>query len=150
LSVEVKFVNVNDLNERSRHINLKVVVVSKGEEKTVISRKDNSEHRVCNFLVGDETGLVNLVLWDDKIDDIEIDSAYELLNAYITIFRNSMQLSLGKYGELKDIEAEITPNQENNISDRIIESPRYDYRGSRQSRFGGRSYQSGRRRKSRY
>ncbi|MBD3228536.1 MAG: hypothetical protein GF329_10145 [Candidatus Lokiarchaeota archaeon] len=139
MSEEIKYITVSDLNERSRYINLKVKSISRNEEKTVKSRKDGSEHRVCNILVGDDTGVINLVLWDNQIDQVELDKSYEITNSYITLFRDSMQVSLGRYGSIKEIDEEITPNMDNNLSERQAGKRKF-YRSKRYSNFGKKSY----------
>ncbi|MHA1310654.1 MAG: hypothetical protein ACTSQO_06955 [Candidatus Helarchaeota archaeon] len=152
MNEELEFTTIDTLNPRSRNINIKVKVISKGDERTVMSRKDNSDHRVCNVLVGDDTAVMNLVLWDNKIDEIEEDKTYEITNSYVTIFNNSMQISLGRYGNIQETELDITPNTENNVSDKVVERQRYSRSGgysrggSSYSRGGGRSYNRNKRR----
>lgn len=139
MSEEIKYITISDLNERSRYINLKVKTISKNDEKTVKSRKDGSEHRVCNVLVGDASGVVNLVLWDNQIEQVEIGKTYEITNSYITLFRESMQVSLGRYGSIKEIDEDITPNLENNISEQTAGKRKF-YRSKRYSNFGKKRY----------
>jgi len=138
LNEDLEFTTVESLQPKQRNINLRVKAILKNEEKTVVSRRDNSEHRVCNVLIGDETACINLVLWDDQIDEVQLEKTYEITNSYITIFNNSMQVSLGKYGNLQEIDADITPNTDNNLSDRFVERPRYyqssSYSGSNYGR----------------
>jgi replication factor A1 len=109
------------LNQRSRGINVKVRVVEKSEPRTVFSRRDNTEHRVTEALVGDETGSIQLTLWDDAIDEIVVDDVISIKNGYINTFRGSMRLNIGRYGTSEKIEEEIpTVNSENNLSERQV------------------------------
>jgi len=138
MGYEGKNVKVNDLNPGSRNVNLTVKVLSVGEEREVTSRRDGSRHRVADALVGDETGTVLMTLWDENIDKIreKEDSVIDIKNGYITVFRDSMRLSIGRYGSIEDSNKTIEEiNEENNISEKRVERPR-----SYRRRFSRRKY----------
>lgn len=78
----VEYVKVDTLKPRARNLNLIVKVVGVGEPRTVRSRRDGSEHRVAEALVGDETGCVLLSLWDDQIDAFGEGDVFEIRNGY--------------------------------------------------------------------
>ena len=100
-------VKISDLTTTSKRVNVRFRVGSKGEPRDTTSR-DGSSHRVADVLVGDETGSILMSLWDDTINEVEVDSTYKLSNGYITVFRNSMRLSVGKYGHLEASEPETS------------------------------------------
>jgi len=137
LNEDLQYTTIDTLNPQSRRINLRIKVLSKDEEKTIFSKRDNSEHKMCYFLIGDNTGCINLILWDDLINNIEIDHTYEILNAYITVFNNSMQVSLGKYGSLKEIDEDIETNTEYNLSEKFVKPVRKKSYSSRKYGNGG-------------
>jgi replication factor A1 len=126
-------IKVSDLKPFSRRVNLVAKVSSKGEEREVVSRADGSQHRVSDILVGDETGCVFLTLWDDNIDKVEEGNDLAIKNGYVTLFRGSMRLNIGRYGsfELVD-EGPSEINTENNLSEKEFEQQRFrsSYRGS--------------------
>jgi len=125
-------VKIGDLTTSSKRINVFFKVVNKGESREVSSR-DGSTHRVADVLVGDDTGTIVMSLWDDTIDQVEVDSIFKLSNGYVTVFKNSMRLSVGKYGHLEASEEAIAEvNEENALSDRFVERPR-----RRGGRYGG-------------
>ncbi len=117
---------IGSLERYSRNVDTIVKVVSKNEARTVSSRRDLSTHRVCEALVGDETGCINLVLWDDDIEKINEGQILEIKNAYIKLFRGSMQLNLGREGTYESLEE--APFEEvkieNNLSGKIYERDR--------------------------
>ncbi|MFQ6124945.1 MAG: single-stranded DNA-binding protein [Candidatus Heimdallarchaeota archaeon] len=133
--IEVK---IGDLSTNSKRVNVSFKVINQGEPREVTSR-DGSNHRVADTLAADETGSILISLWNDSIDQVEVGGTYKLSNGYVTVFRDSMRLSIGKYGHL---EASDTPieevNEENALSDKFVERP-YRYRGSC---YGG-SYSGG-------
>jgi replication factor A1 len=155
LSEVEEFIVMNDLRPGLRGINIKVKCNSKNEEREVVSRKTGEPLRVTEALVGDETGCVLLTLWNEDIDKMEIDGMYKLGNVYTTVYRGSLRLNIGKYGNMEEIE-EDGPSEidlENNLSDKVYEQePRYrsKYGGGGRSNYGrggggGRPYRGSRR-----
>ena len=132
--MEDETIHISDLEPRSREVNIKVKVVSKNEERSVVSRRDGSTNRVTEALVGDETGSILLTLWNEHIDQINVDDSIEIKNGYCNLFRGSMRLNIGRYGSFEGIEEKIEVNTENNLSDKIYEQER------RRRPYGGDSY----------
>jgi len=95
------FVKVKDLTPTSRGINIIVKVLEVKDVRTVFSRRDNREHRVAEVLVGDETGVVLMSLWDENIERVQEGDVIEIGNGYVSLFRNEMRLNIGFYGSLK-------------------------------------------------
>jgi len=134
---------IGDLKSYSRKVYTVAKVISIGEPREVTSRKDNSSHTVCEALVADETGSVYLTLWDEAIDEIDEEMILQLDNAYINVFRGSMRLNLGKYGNYEVLEEAPFDEVEleNNISDQQVEYQRRPYgRGGNRGRDNRRRY----------
>jgi replication factor A1 len=136
-------VKVGDLNTYSRGVNTTVKVVSKTEPREVTSRSDGSAHRVCEALVGDETGSLYLTLWDDAIDDVVEEQVLKITNGYVNLFRGSMRLNIGRYGSSEVVEEAPFEdvNLDNNLSSKQFERPQRGYgrgRGSYGDRDRGR------------
>lgn len=132
-------IKVKDLNQYSRGVNIIVKVVMKTEIRSVMVRTDESQHRVCEALVADDTGAVYVSLWDDHIDKIQDGMYLKIKNAYMNVFRGSMRMNIGRYGSYEVLE-EIpfeTVNLENNLSANMVEyeDPR---RGNQSGGYGGR------------
>jgi replication factor A1 len=120
-----------------------VKVVSKTEPREVTSRSDGSAHRVCEALVGDETGSLYLTLWDDAIDDVVEEQVLKITNGYVNLFRGSMRLNIGRYGSSEVVEEAPFEdvNLDNNLSSKQFERPQRGYgrgRGSYGDRDRGR------------
>ena len=127
---------VESLNPRSSRIYVTVKVISKNPVREVASRRDGSQHRVTEALVGDETGAILMTLWDDDIERVNEEDVFEVNNAYITLFRGSMRLNIGRYGSLDPSEAVIeTIKADNNLSDKEFEQER-SYGGFRRETSG--------------
>ncbi len=120
---------VSELRPFQKRVELAVKVLEKNEVREVTSKLDNSSHKVTEVLVGDDSGAILLTLWDEMIDKVEVDKSYKIANGYTSLFKNSLRLNIGRYGELTDSEEEVSEvNKENNISDQEFEQRR---------RFGG-------------
>jgi len=149
-------VKVDSLNPQSRQLNLTVKVVKKGEPRETVSRSDGSTHKVVDALVGDETGAIYMTLWDDNIEKVKDGDIIDVKNGYVSLFKGSMRLNIGRFGSFEASQAAIAEvNDKNNLSDKTFEQerrpypsfrPRYGdeggYRGGR-GRGGGGSGGSG-------
>lgn len=119
-------IKIGELNTSSRRVYTTAKVISKGESREVTSRNDDSTHNVCEALVADDSGSIYLTLWDEAIDEVKEGQYLKLNNAYINVFKGSMRLNLGRYGNYEVIDdvdwGEV--NLDNNISDKEVESTR--------------------------
>ena len=128
-----EYVKIESLSSYSRGVNVRVRVVEKNEPRTVFSKRDASEHRVTEALVGDETGCILLTLWDDAIEAVSVDDVIDIKNGYVNTFRGAMRLNIERYGTREKIEEEIPEvNKENNLSEKIVSD--YGRRPYRQER----------------
>jgi replication factor A1 len=130
---------VSELTPASRAVNVTAKVVSKSEIRNIAAGRDGSPHRVCDALVGDETGVVYLTLWDDNIDKINDGDTITVGNGYVTLFRGNMRLNIGRYGKLEPAKEPLAGevNTENNLSTKVYEQERRPFRGGGRRDFGG-------------
>jgi len=136
---------VGELTPQSRAVNVTAKVVSKSEIRDIPMGRDGSAHKVCDALVGDETGSIYLTLWDDNIEKVNENDTVKVDNGYVTLFKGNMRLNVGKYGKLgiAETQLEVEVNTENNVSSKEYDQPRRYYGGGR--RGGGGGYGGGRR-----
>ncbi|MGD0423040.1 MAG: hypothetical protein ABSA92_06235 [Candidatus Bathyarchaeia archaeon] len=96
---------IADLTTQSSLADLIVTVISKGEIRE-IKRPTGETLRVSSLLVGDDTGMITLTLWDDKTDSVrnlnEGDSL-RLHGASVRERLGELQLNLGSSGELEKV-----------------------------------------------
>jgi replication factor A1 len=104
--------------------------------------RDGSPHRVCDALVGDETGSIYLTLWDDNIEKVNENDTLRVENGYVTLFKGNMRLNIGKYGKLEPAKEPFTGevNTENNMSSKTYEQERRPFRGGRGGYGSGGGY----------
>ena len=73
-------------------------------------RKDGTKGRVMNVILGDETGIIRLSLWDDQIEKFKFKEGdvISIEGAYVKEgFNNSNELRLREGNEIKRIDEEI-------------------------------------------
>jgi len=128
---------VGELTPQSRAVNVTAKVVSKSEIRDIPMGRDGSAHKVCDALVGDETGSIYLTLWDDNIEKVDVEHTLRIENGYVTLFKGNMRLNIGKYGKLDMAKEPLTVevNTENNVSNKTYEQERRPFR--RSGGFGG-------------
>jgi replication factor A1 len=147
---------VGELTPQSRAVNVTAKVVSKSEIREIPMGRDGSAHKVCDALVGDETGSIYLTLWDDNIEKVDVEHTIRIENGYVTLFKGNMRLNIGKYGKLEIPEEplEVEVNTENNVSNKTYEQERRPFRrgggygggrgyGGRGGGYGGRDRRGG-------
>ncbi len=138
-------VKVGELTPTSRAVNVKAKVVSKSEIRSVASGRDGAPHTVCDALIGDETGCIYLTLWDNNIDKVKEGETISIGNGYVSLFRGSMRLNIGRYGTLETAKEPLTceVNTQNNLSSKTYEQQRRPFRGRSGRDFGGRDRRGG-------
>ncbi len=131
---------VAELKPRMKNVTISFKVISMGEEREIESRQDGSSHRVCDITVGDESGTVQVPLWDETIDSIEEGATYNLTNGYTGLFRGNLRLNVGRYGKLEqseesieDVNMTVDMSAEEHEDDR----PRRSYGGGGRGGSGG-------------
>ena len=94
---------------------------------------------IADCIVGDQTAIINLTLWNEDIDVIEECRTYTLLNGLINVYDECMFLTRGKRGEL--IES-IIPIE--NVNDQVDMSRPFMWKPKRKEKPRsptGRSFQ---------
>lgn len=132
----IKTVKIANLRPNSKRINLRARVLNIGESKEVFSKRSGEKRELVEALIGDDTATILLTLWDDKVKVVEVGHTYLFKNAFVTVFKGSMRLNVGKYGEVEESEEEISEesvNTERNLSEEKVRSS-YPYRRRFQQR----------------
>lgn len=125
--IEQEFMQIGDLSEQ-RDVSIKGVVVRLQDIRTFLRKKDNSEGRLRNFDVGDNTGSIRVTVWGDdtalpinKGDIVKIiggdvrfddytESGYSMntnFNTQITI--NPENLTIEELDEFEAIREQLRP-----------------------------------------
>jgi len=83
-----------------KRVNVEAKVVEKGDPREVMSRFKDETYTVADAVVADETGSIKLTLWNEQIDQVNVNDRIKVENGYVTSFRGEIQLNVGRYGKL--------------------------------------------------
>ena len=91
-----------DLKDKAKVDELIVTIVEKKEPREFKSAWSGSAGRVCDATGTDDNGdPVNLTLWNDDIEKVEVNSKIKITNGWVSSYKNKLQVSAGKYGKLE-------------------------------------------------
>ena len=94
---------IAELTRQSSLVNLNVTVIAKGERRE-IKRTSGETVKVSAVIVGDETGMLTLSLWDEKadlVDELQEGDVIHLRNVSVRDRLGELRLSLGGAGEIE-------------------------------------------------
>ena len=83
-----------------KQVTVEAKVIEKSETREVMSRFKAETYKVANAVISDDTGTIKLTLWNDQIDQVNVNNIVKVENGYISSFRGEIQLNIGKYGKL--------------------------------------------------
>ncbi len=105
--VKLSDLKVADLAPGLRNVAVTLRILKK--ERPVKFEKDGAERRRARVLVGDETGTINLVLWDDQVnclDEMGIGDVVRIERGYTKKYRGRVELYVGRGGRIVPLEDE--------------------------------------------
>ncbi len=144
-------VKVDELTPHSRKVFIRVKVVDVEPPQNVESR-EGASRSVTEAVVGDETAIIRMTLWDDEVTRVKNGDTIEIHNGYVGLLRGHMRLYIGRYGKLIFSKESI---EEVNLSLDLCELEYRDTRppdrfgsGDRRGGFRGRDRGGGRDRRS--
>lgn len=89
---------IHDLKVGQKSVNIEVEVSSIGEVREF--QKYGRQGRVATAIVKDDSGEINLTLWNEDIDKVKEGSKIKVENGYVNEFQGEPQLTAGKFGKL--------------------------------------------------
>ena len=101
--IKIEHPRIRDLKFGMNRIKLKARVIEISKAKTVFTRLGKL-NTVANAKVTDETGIIQLPLWNQQIDTVAVGDTIQVENARVVTFRGERQLRVGRGGQLSVIE----------------------------------------------
>ncbi len=98
--MENEKLEIKDLRNGMKRVNVEATVVEKGDAREVQSRYKDESYKVCTAMVADESGSIKLTLWNEQIDQVKVNDKIKVENGYVTAFKGEIQLNVGKFGKL--------------------------------------------------
>jgi len=100
---KVKHLRIGDLKSGMDRINLKARVLEIPKPRSVITRFGGFA-TVTNASITDETGIIQLPLWNKQIDAVSVGDLIQVENARVVTFRGERQLRVSRSGQLNVVE----------------------------------------------
>jgi replication factor A1 len=91
---------IKELRNGMKRVSVKAKVLEKSDPREVLARFKDETHRVATAIIADETGTIKLTLWNEQINQVNVNDTVKVENGYVTSFRGEIQLNVGKYGTL--------------------------------------------------
>ncbi len=125
-------VNIDEIEPLEKEVNIIFKIIEQNEVREIYKRNTGEIHRVCDFLVADDTAQILLTLWQDDIDNVEVGEVYMLEDGFANVFQNHLRLTKGRTGILMKTDSEINEiNTSINKSEIHVEDPRRKHRRRR-------------------
>ncbi len=83
-----------------KRVEVEGTIVDKGTTRQVQSRFKDETYNVADAVVQDDSGTIKLTLWNEQIDQVNVNDKIKIENGYVTSFKAEIQLNVGKYGKL--------------------------------------------------
>jgi hypothetical protein len=100
---EVKHLQIRDLKSGMNQINLEAKVLEIPKPIPVVTRFGEFA-KVANASITDETGIIQLPLWNKQIGTVSVGDIVQVENARVVTFRGERQLRVGRGGQLSVLE----------------------------------------------
>ena len=89
-----------ELRNGMKNVNVEAKVVEKSEPREVMSRFKDETYKVATAMISDDTGTIKLTLWNDQINQVNVNDKVKVEKGYVTSFKGEIQLNIGRYGIL--------------------------------------------------
>jgi replication factor A1 len=105
----ILFMMINELKRGMSGISVEGKIVNISDTRRVNTRY--GPRSVADARFEDETGFIKLSLWEEKIESVHIGDRIKIDEAYVTEFRNELQLNIPRSGKLEIIERRKNTSQ---------------------------------------
>jgi replication factor A1 len=111
IEVTERVQQIKTIKDGMGDINLTGKVLEISDVRT-FQRKDGTAGKVGNLLLGDSTGVIRVILWDEKTDiltDVESGDTVDVINGYAreNTFSHKVELQIGNQGIIRKSEKQI-------------------------------------------
>ena len=96
---------INEIKRGMSNISVTGEVTDKSERRRVRTRFGS--RNVCDAILEDETGRIKISLWEEQTDTVNVGDKGKIIGAYITEYRNRLQLNIPRSGRLEITEENI-------------------------------------------
>ena len=95
-------VKIAQIKPGMRGLTITGEAVWKGDKREVQTRFGPAT--VSSAILEDETGSIRLNLWRQQIDEVEVGDTVRLVNAFVKVYGNEIELNIGSDGRIEVVE----------------------------------------------
>jgi len=92
---------LNEIKSGLKNLNLTVEVTELSPVREF--SKFGRAGKVRNAIIKDDTGEMQLTLWDSQIDMVEVGDTINITDVYVKEWQGKMQLNLGRKGVIEKV-----------------------------------------------
>jgi replication factor A1 len=89
---------IEDIRDRQQRVIIEGRVDQIAGPRTVSSRKTGEELKVSDVTLLDETGSIKLVLWNNQIPQVKVNTSIRIEEGYVKTYRDELQMSISQWG----------------------------------------------------
>lgn len=97
---KIETTKIADVSDNNQRYIIEGTVDSISESREVFSKKDSKNHQIAEAAVTDQSGSMKLALWDDMIRQVKKNEQIRIETAYVSSFKNEMQLNVSRNGRI--------------------------------------------------
>lgn len=114
-------VKIETLTPKTRNVTIIGKIIEINEPREVTIKRQGRMARVGDFLIADDTGCINLTLWDENLQKVTGCNVVKITMAYVNEYEGSMRLNMSRYSDLTELTDKTEEyfeevNIENNLS----------------------------------
>ena len=95
--------DIRDLKPGMKSVNITAKVLDALGSNHVVT-SGGVDHETLELEVGDESGAIRLVLWDEKIvAGLKKDDTVKIENGFVTSFNGVWRINVGRYGTVAKV-----------------------------------------------
>jgi ssDNA-binding replication factor A large subunit len=92
---------ISELSPGTGSVELEAEVVAVSDVREI--NKGGRALRVATVTVKDDSGTIDMALWNEKIDEVSVGSKVKISNGYVNEWQGKAQLTLGKFGKMETV-----------------------------------------------
>ncbi|MGY5878741.1 MAG: OB-fold nucleic acid binding domain-containing protein [Candidatus Thorarchaeota archaeon] len=89
---------IEDIHDGQRRVIVEGRVEKIDGPRSVQSRKTGEELKVANLTLSDNTGSIKLILWNNHIPQVKLNTSIRIEEGYVKTYRDELQMSVGQWG----------------------------------------------------
>ena len=92
---------ISELSPGTGSVELEAEVVAVSDVREI--NKGGRALRVATVTVKDDSGTIDMAIWNEKIDEVSVGSKVKISNGYVNEWQGKAQLTLGKFGKMETV-----------------------------------------------